>query len=106
MTRNLKYVGGKYETCELVAKFITDQFETLVVVSNRKLNNKYLQLLFCFIDIKEADDMGMVDELHDCNFSLDSAVHSSTVDQGRLGDDFDGHLLVGLAMASEFDTSC
>lgn len=50
--------------------------------------------------------MGMVNELHDGNLSLDSAVHSSTVDQGCLGDDFDGHLLVGLAVASELDTSC
>lgn len=48
----------------------------------------------------------MVDELHDGNLALDASMHGGLVGQRGFGDDLDGDLLIGLAMASKFDTAC
>lgn len=102
-SKNKFYLVAKKKLARVGGKFIANQLLKRAHLVLIKFN---LQLLFRFIDVIEADDMGVVDELHDGNLPLDPAVHGSTVDQGRLGDDLDGHLLVGLAVATQFDTPC
>lgn len=66
---------------------------------------KNSQLFLGLVDIIESNDVRMVDELHDGNLALDASMHGGLVGQRGFGDDLDGDLLIGLAMASEFDTA-